>query len=236
MNKILICDVSGQPHHWASWQDGVVLKYKDLLSYEIGDASVFHGGISRMTGTRSHVDVGQILFLKEVLKYDQRTPPLTNENLFIRDLNICGYCGRRYPSNKLSRDHIHPTSDGGKNVWQNCVTACKPCNHTKDDLPLGVATDSDGDLMKLLYVPYVPNHAERLLMQNRNILADQMAFIKDFLPAHSRILQQNNILGLEDNEVEIRTHKAKRRFYSAGEMAQMKRNEAIENSRRKRTN
>jgi len=234
MNKILVCDVSGNPHHWCSWQDGVVLKYKELLSYELGDASVFHGGTSRTTGARSQVNVGQILFLKEVLKYDHRTPPLTNENLFIRDLNICGYCGRRYPSHKLSRDHIHPTSDGGKNAWQNCVTACKPCNHAKDDNALGVARDSDGELMKLLYVPYVPSHAERLLMQNRNILADQMSFIKDFLPQHSRILQNNNILRLDDVDVGVKSHKVKRHFYSADEMAQMKRNEAIENSRRKR--
>lgn len=231
-NKILICDVSGSPHHWASWQDSIVLKHKDLLSYEIGDAQIFHGGTQRISGERSTVDVGQILFLKEVLKYDQRTPPLTNENLFIRDLNICGYCGRRYPSNKLSRDHIHPVSTGGKNTWDNVICACKVCNHAKDDLPLGVARDSDGELMKLLYVPYVPNHSERLIMQNRNILADQMEFLKDFLPQHSRILQSN--MRIEEEDVSQLTHKAKRHFYSADEMAQMKRNEVVENSRRRR--
>jgi len=232
-HKILICDVGGMPHHWCSWQDGVVLKYKDLLSYELGDASVFHGGTQRVSGDRSEVQVGQILFLKEVLKYDQRTPPLTNENLFARDRNTCAYCGRLYPTHKLSRDHIQPTSADGKNVWQNCVTACKPCNHAKDDLPLGVAKDSDGDVMKLLYVPYVPSHVERLIMQNRNVLADQMNFIKDFLPSHSRILQTVSVLSDEDNET-LKRHKVKRHFYTKDEMSQMKRNEAIENSKRRR--
>lgn len=196
-NKILVCDVGGQAHHWASWQDGVVLKYKGLLSYEIGDASVFHGGTSRMTGERSTVDVGQIVFLKETLKYDTRVPPLTNSNLFARDLNICGYCGRRYSEAKLSRDHIQPTSKNGKNVWTNVVTACKPCNHMKADLPIGEARDEDGDTMKLLYVPYIPSHVERLILGNRTILADQMEFLKQMLPKHSRILQANDILGLE---------------------------------------
>jgi len=187
-NKILVCDVSGQPHHWASWQDGVTLKYKNLLSYELGDPAEFFGGTQRVSGNRSSVEVGTILFLKEVLKYDSRTPPLTNQNLFLRDRHTCAYCGRKYSENKLSRDHIQPTSADGKNIWTNCVTACKPCNHAKDDLPLGVARDSDGELMKLLYVPYVPSHAERLILANRNILEDQMTFLQQMLPAHSRLL------------------------------------------------
>jgi hypothetical protein len=191
MHKILVADVGGQPHHWCSWQDAVVLKYKNLLSYEIGDASVFLGGTSRMTGERSHIDVGAIVFLKESLKYDARTPPLTNQNLFARDLNICGYCGRHYPEHKLSRDHIHPVSKGGKNIWTNVVTACKSCNHVKAD---SLLKDVD---MELIYVPYVPTHAERLIMQNRNVLFNQMDYLKGFLPEHSRLLNSGKILGLE---------------------------------------
>ena len=194
--KVLICDVGGQPHHWCSWKDAVVLKYKDLLSYEQGDASIYHGGLSRITGERSHIDVGQILFLKESLEYDARIPPLTNQNLFARDLNICGYCGRRHAEPKLSRDHIHPVSLGGENTWTNCVTCCKSCNNIKDDKPLGKAVDEDGNKMELIYVPYVPSHAERLLMQNRNVIADQMTYLMAFLPAHSRLLQRGQILGL----------------------------------------
>lgn len=206
-NKVLICDVSGSPHHWASWEDAITLKVKDLLSYEIGDAQIFHGGVSKISGEVSIIDVKEILFLKEVLKYDQRTPPLTNENLFIRDRNTCAYCSRLYPTHKLSRDHIQPVSLGGKNVWENVVSACKPCNHIKDDLPLGVARDSDGDLMKLFYVPYRPSHVERLIMQNRTILADQMTFLADFLPQHSRILQQSNIVSTEELDS---THRRRR--------------------------
>lgn len=179
--KVLVCDIGGQPHHWASWQDAVVLKYKGLLSYEQGDASVFHGGMSRMTGEQSRIDIGQILFLKESLKYDARTPPLTNQNLFARDLNICGYCGRHYTETKLSRDHIIPVSKGGPNTWTNCVTCCKTCNNIKDNHLL-----SEVD-MELVYVPYVPSHAERLIMQNRNVLIDQMGYLMAFLPEHSRL-------------------------------------------------
>lgn len=233
-HKVLICDRSGQPHHWASAEDAIVLKVKDCISYEMGSDSIFQGGTSRMTGERSRVDVGQIMFLKEVLKYDSRTPPLTNANLFARDLNICAFCGRRYPDSKLSRDHVQPTSVNGANTWENCVTACKPCNHQKADNVLGVARDSDGELLKLLYVPYVPSHVERLILQNRNIIADQMDYLKAMLPKHSRILKQSTILGLESIVDELPV-KQKRHFYNSKEMSEMKRSEEIENSKRKRS-
>jgi len=42
--------------------------------------------------------------------------------------------------------------------------------------------------MHLLYTPYVPNLYEHLLLQNRNILADQMEYLKTGIPRHSRVL------------------------------------------------
>jgi 5-methylcytosine-specific restriction endonuclease McrA len=30
-------------------------------------------------------------------------------------------------------DHVMPVSKGGKTTWENCVTACAPCNATKAD-------------------------------------------------------------------------------------------------------
>jgi len=33
----------------------------------------------------------------------------------------------------LTIDHVNPRANGGKTVWDNCVTACKPCNHSKGD-------------------------------------------------------------------------------------------------------
>jgi hypothetical protein len=52
------------------------------------------------------------------------------------------------------------------------VTACRRCNAHKGNQLLDQAN------MKLLAVPYVPNVAEYLVLRNRNILGDQMAFLK----------------------------------------------------------
>jgi len=40
----------------------------------------------------------------------------------------------------------------------------------------------------LLYLPYVPNHFENMILQNRNIIADQMEYLKAGIPKHSRLL------------------------------------------------
>ena len=135
-----------------------------------------------MTGERSKVDVASIIAIKSKFHYENRVPTLSNKNLFRRDLNLCGYCGKKFKDTQLTNDHITPVSKGGKNTWTNCVTACVSCNGRKDNMSLKEAG------MELLYVPYTPDKAEALILQNRNILADQMKFLKDFLPKHSRVL------------------------------------------------
>ena len=194
--RILICDAAFSPHHWATWEDGIVLKYKDLIQHEQGNLTFFHGGTSRITGHRTRIEIGSIMFLKEVLRYDSRVPPLTNQNLFARDLNMCGYCNRRFRVEKLSRDHIIPVSKGGKNIWRNVITACKACNHMKADLPLGKAIDEDGDKMALKFKPYIPSHIERLIMQHRHIQTDQFDFLYTMLPDHSRLKTINESLNV----------------------------------------
>ena len=58
-----------------------------------------------------------------------RRVALNRENIFIRDHNICQYCGVQAES----IDHIIPKSKGGKHEWQNVVACCKKCNLIKAD-------------------------------------------------------------------------------------------------------
>ena len=43
--------------------------------------------------------------------------------------------------------------------------------------------------MELVYLPYVPNRAEYLILTNRRILADQMQFLAQHVSAQSRLHQ-----------------------------------------------
>ena len=184
--QVLVCDVTGNPHDWMCWQTAVINKVKGNIAYEIGDSDILaRGGISRMSGLRSQVNVSPIICLKGKFKRKDNIP-LNNANLFRRDLSVCAYCGKTFREDKLSRDHIIPRARGGKDIWTNVVTACKPCNNYKDSM-----TPEEAD-MQLLYVPYVPSHCEELILKNRRILGCQMDFLKAFLPSHSRLISPNN--------------------------------------------
>jgi hypothetical protein len=52
-------------------------------------------------------------------------------NVFKRDSFACQYCGATPPGSVLEVDHIHPVSQGGKNVIDNLITACFDCNRGK---------------------------------------------------------------------------------------------------------
>lgn len=183
--QILTLDSGGMPHRWSSMKRALKLKAEGLIAWEYGHdlVTTVHGGTSRLTGERSYLEVAPIIAVKGKFHYERRTPALTNSNLFRRDLNTCAYCGRRYADHKLNRDHIIPQSKpyNGPDTWMNCVTSCIVCNGEKAN-----RTPEEAD-MQLLYVPYVPNFAEQLILSNRKILACQHEFLAAMLPEHSRV-------------------------------------------------
>jgi len=72
---------------------------------------------------------------------------------------------------------------GGRDVWENVVTACDTCNHVKkrDRTP-----EESG--MPLAYLPYAPCRYEHFILSGRDILADQMAYLLAKVSRTSRIL------------------------------------------------
>jgi len=177
---ILRLDIAGSPVTWIPWQAAVCLYSRDMVAWTAGD-SVFaiKGGICRATGLRSVINVNSIIAIKRsaLHKHLKRNiPPLTNNELFLRDAHLCMYCGGHYREAMLTRDHVVPLSRGGTDRWTNVVTACRRCNTMK-----GNHTPEEVN-MPLLAVPYVPNWAEYLALSNHRILADQMEFLKSQFP------------------------------------------------------
>lgn len=56
---------------------------------------------------------------------------LSKKNVFLRDEYVCQYCETKVNDSTATLDHVIPTSKGGKTTWENCTTACKPCNYRK---------------------------------------------------------------------------------------------------------
>ena len=79
---------------------------------------------------KSTILVRKVAVLKYFVKApDRRRIALSKENIFLRDQNLCQYCGDRAES----VDHIIPKSKGGLHEWDNVVACCKACNLKKAD-------------------------------------------------------------------------------------------------------
>lgn len=177
--KILQLSSSGEPIGWISYQDFATLQSKGKILWTTGKyAHTLRGGVNAETGKQSTLIMDTIVAVKHdktarTKKRDVNnfSPTLSNAMLFERDRYLCAYCGTVYPKSKLTRDHVHPISKGGPDIWENVVTACSGCNLWKDN-----KTIEEADL-QLLYVPYKPSFYEHLILENRHILTDQMEFL-----------------------------------------------------------
>jgi 5-methylcytosine-specific restriction endonuclease McrA len=177
---ILQLDAGGNPMGWIDIEDYATLRAKDNILWTTSNyGGTIRGGTNAATGIRSQLMFDTIIAIKHEKterskkKHDSKdfTPPLTNRLLFERDRYLCAYCGHVYEKKNLTRDHVVPVSKGGPNIWTNVVTACRGCNSWKDNKSL----DEAG--LQLLYVPYKPSFHEKLILENRNILADQLDFL-----------------------------------------------------------
>ncbi len=185
--QILRTDASGLPLEWVDFRAAVKLHLLGQVVYTLGHHLFdVHGGINALTHERSIVPVHSIIATRSHGKAwrrmnDHFTPPLNNRALFQRDDHVCLYCGETFLSRQLSRDHVEPLSQGGRDDWNNVVTACVRCNHRK----AGRTPEQAG--MQLLAIPFTPTHAEYVYLEGHNVLADQMSFLRAHFPRESRL-------------------------------------------------
>lgn len=185
--NILQLDVSGIPQGWVNWQDAIIFHAKGMVAWSMGEIEfTVHGGINRISGEQSIIKTAPIIAVNgartKSAKY--KVPALTNKSLFGRDRHLCAYCGKVFNYDHLSRDHIKPRSFDGPDEWMNVVSACKPCNHRKAN-----KTPEEAG-MQLLYLPYIPSKFEAMILKNKRILACQMEFLMNHVPANSRLWSQ----------------------------------------------
>ena len=180
--QILRTDVSGRTLEWGTYQEAVRVYLNEQSAYTCGsNIRTIHGGINASTNSRRKVDVNSIIatYGNNKILTDRYAPPLNNTTLFKRDDHLCLYCGKKFVSENLSRDHVTPLFQGGKDLWVNVVTACKRCNNAK------AGRTPEQANMELLAIPFIPTHAEYIFLQGKIILFDQMEFLKQHFPRTS---------------------------------------------------
>lgn len=181
--RVLSLDATGRILDWISWQDAVCLYVREAVAWTLGESCLtIHGGRSRVTGSQSLIHLHPIVASRGQSRFanGKPSPALTNSALFARDRNLCLYCGEVFSRGHLTRDHVIPQSRGGRDRWENVVSACLACNVRK-----GARTPAEA-AMPLLAVPYRPSWVEHLILSNRHILADQMDFLVSHLPRDRR--------------------------------------------------
>ncbi len=186
--QVLQVDMAGMPHSWLSIKEAIEYYAKGEVVFELGSiVATYRGGFNRINNQQSVLTANSIIGVKGNFVKKQnlmKAPALTNDRLFERDRYMCAFCGdifKKFTDQILTRDHITPSCQNGKDTWNNVVTACKPCNGRK-----GGRTPEQAN-MQLLYLPYTPDHFEGFILGNeRRILADQMEFLLQRVNKNSR--------------------------------------------------
>lgn len=89
-----------------------------------------------------------IIRLFRYIKLPYKRVNLSRHNIFKRDGNRCVYCNSK---ENLTIDHVIPRSQGGRDSWDNLVTACQKCNSKK-----GSMTPEQAG-MKMRHEPFRPS-------------------------------------------------------------------------------
>ena len=125
--KVLKLSAQGLPQSWISLEQAVLHYAAEEVRWEVGaEVAVFRGGHNATTGQQSVITVSSIIGTKGVPNINpfDLKPGLTNSKLFARDRNVCAYCGNDFHEDELTREHIIPFAQNGRDHWMNVVTAC----------------------------------------------------------------------------------------------------------------
>lgn len=106
--------------------------WEEAIRYLVTDKAVVLEWYEDWTvhSQRWETKVPAVMILKEFQK-KKTTIRFSKQNVFLRDSYRCVYCEAELNRKTATLDHVLPSSHGGKTVWENCVTACGPCNAGK---------------------------------------------------------------------------------------------------------
>lgn len=125
MNRCIVLNGDYTFLNTVDWRRALCLTLKgktEVLKYADRVIRCVDGSVMRIPLVMKLIKVIRMIYKNKV--------PFTKKNVFIRDGFKCQYCGG---TNELTIDHIIPVSRGGKNTFENCVAACKPCNNKKNN-------------------------------------------------------------------------------------------------------
>ena len=131
MSDCLVLNADGLP---VSVLPLSTINWQESIKYMVLDkAVVLHWHDNWIVrSARWETPVPSVIILRDYMKI-KTTVRFSRSNVYLRDDGQCQYCGCNIERKVATLDHVLPVSKGGKTTWDNCVTACGPCNSHKSD-------------------------------------------------------------------------------------------------------
>lgn len=128
--KTLVLDSSYLPRSIITTERAFVISYK-------GNAEIVYEHPESFKLVNPNLDIlkPSVIRVYKYINVPFQKVPLSRLNIYKRDNYECVYCGNT-DKRTLTLDHVIPKSKGGKDSWENLVTACKKCNLEKSDLTI----------------------------------------------------------------------------------------------------
>lgn len=148
MSDVLLLNSHGHP---VSFLPLSVIQWREAVLYMyLNKVTVMHWYDDWMVRSPSwETRVPAVIMLKQYMHNTSR-PRYSKNNLYLRDMYQCVYCGTSVTNSTATVDHVLPISCGGRTHWENLVTACGPCNHSK----------GNNCQIRPLHAPHAPGYYE----------------------------------------------------------------------------
>ena len=143
MEQVLLLNITYEPLKVINWKKAITL----LL---LGKVEVLEEYGREVHSVSFTLKLPSVVRLLRLVKRPKSPVKFSRQNIYARDKYRCQYCGKRFPNDEFTYDHVIPKSRGGKTEWENIVTCCVFCNRKK-----GGRTPNEAG-MKLIRKPATP--------------------------------------------------------------------------------
>ncbi|MFO7786007.1 MAG: HNH endonuclease [Thermodesulfobacteriota bacterium] len=124
MEQVLLLNLSYEPLKVIDWRKAITLLC-------LGKVEVIEEYGRDIRSVSVTIRLPSVVRLLRLVKRPKSPVRFSRRNIYARDRHRCQYCGRRFPTEDLTYDHVLPRSRGGRTEWKNIVTCCVTCNRKK---------------------------------------------------------------------------------------------------------
>ena len=124
MEQVLLLNITYEPLRIINWKKAITLLF-------LGKVEVIEEYNKDIHAVSFTIKLPSVVRLLNLVKRPKSPVKFSRQNIYARDRYQCQYCGKRFPSEELTYDHVVPKSRGGKTQWTNIVTCCVDCNRLK---------------------------------------------------------------------------------------------------------